>query len=461
MRSHFCSLFIFLAFTSPLAAAQPPAPPLPAASTASPLDQLTALAESGDDWSMWLLYLIYADQIYPDTPPTFDLPKDKRPLWDLARAAANARNHDLAPRTAITWLKRAADAGNLPAIDDLGFIYETGWADVPKDTGKAAVLIQAAIDRSSYASMIALGRHYQHGDRGVEKDQKKATDLFNAAALILRKRVDAGDARAKVYLAQFHRDGLGGIAKDTTRALDLYTQAANEGDASAMGIVGYLLFFGKKDFPKDEPVGINWIRKAADRGESNAMYYLAMLVRDEKVSDIKPTRAIALLRRAAERDSMNARFALAQAYEYGMFGLTRNHAVALDWYRRAADADVAAAIYELGYFAYYGKDQPRDLPAAAKFLRRAADLDIAEAMVLLAHMHRAGEGGLERSDAKAVALLQKAVEAEDMYAMSELADMYDEGAGGLAKDPAKAEALLKSAAAKGYEEAKRKLETRK
>ena len=70
------------------------------------------------------------------------------------------------------WLKRSADLGYVPAIYELGMMYETGGV-VHQDMSEAVKLYGQAAANGQPEAFVALGNLYAEG-RGVKQDRQKA-----------------------------------------------------------------------------------------------------------------------------------------------------------------------------------------------------------------------------------------------------------------------------------------------
>jgi TPR repeat protein len=118
--------------------------------------------------------------------------------------------------------------------------------------------------------------------------------------------------------------------------------------------------------------------------------------------------------------------------------------------RAAAEAGDLAAMEELGERFYYGlREAPKDDAQAVVWRRRAAAGNVARAQSAFAFMHTNGEGGLEKSDSKAVALYRAAVAAGFVDALFNLGCCFDDGRG-VPQDRAEAVRLWLQAADKGH-----------
>ncbi|MHB8270761.1 protein kinase domain-containing protein, partial [Bradyrhizobium sp.] len=137
--------------------------------------------------------------------------------------------------------------------------------------------------------------------------------------------------------------------------------------------------------------------------------------KDTQDSASKPARAPADGRKVSEKDVMaayeaknyaNARelaepcakdgnpdcqFIMARLFETGSAG-PKDPGAAADWYRKAADAGLAKARYNLGGLYYRGEGVPKDPRIAAEWFSKAAYQNHAGAQFNLATLYEAGDG---------------------------------------------------------------------
>ncbi|MGH6953553.1 MAG: tetratricopeptide repeat protein, partial [Alphaproteobacteria bacterium] len=103
---------------------------------------------------------------------------------------------------AMKWYRKAADQGDAPAQNNLGFMYDSGWG-VPQDYAEAAKWYRKAADQGIAIAQLNLGVSYELGDGGP-RDYVEAHKWFNLAA----SRFPPGELRDKT---EERRDGLAEI----------------------------------------------------------------------------------------------------------------------------------------------------------------------------------------------------------------------------------------------------------
>ncbi|KAJ3249465.1 hypothetical protein HDU77_007704 [Chytriomyces hyalinus] len=153
---------------------------------------------------------------------------------------------------AAKYYERAAEAGIVDAIRDLGDCYEYGNGVPQSYEISMRYYTQAAKFEDSW-SLHYLGDSYRHGIR-VQKDYAKALQYFERAAL--RKH-----GEATCSLAFMLGEGIG-CKKDPVRAAKLYQQSAALGSGIGAYNAGVVFQFGS-GVPANSLTAIEFYRKAA------------------------------------------------------------------------------------------------------------------------------------------------------------------------------------------------------
>ena len=81
----------------------------------------------------------------------------------------------------IEGKRKLANAGDITALDYLGYCYYCGTDGDNKDEKEAVRLFKLAADQGYANAQSNLGLCYQHGT-GVNKDEKEAVRLYKLAA---------------------------------------------------------------------------------------------------------------------------------------------------------------------------------------------------------------------------------------------------------------------------------------
>jgi hypothetical protein len=142
------------------------------------------------------------------------------------------------------------------------------------------------------------------------------------------------------------------------------------------------------------------LQRLADAGDSRSIVGLALAKLDRQRAGYDPDGAVTLLEQAVAAGDADAKYRLAKLLEGG-FGVPADPARALTLYSEAAEGGVAAAVNDMGYFAFTGElGVPKDRDRALGLFRKAADLGHTEAMFNLASFAANGKApGLGATDA--------------------------------------------------------------
>jgi len=172
---------------------------------------------------------------------------------------------------AVVWFEKAAKAGNISALINLGLCYRYGIGTIV-DMGKAIELNEKAAAKNETKAMCNLASIYSMGE-GVEKDEKKAVELWAKAA-------NLGDPIGQSCLGEMYMLGKG--------VTQNYTQAAY------------------------------WSRKAHEGGADGATDNLAILYQKGLGVEKDEKKAFSLYSEAAERNNLHSRVSMAECYIEGL-----------------------------------------------------------------------------------------------------------------------------------------------
>lgn len=139
--------------------------------------------------------------------------------------------------------------------------------------------------------------------------------------------------------------------------------------------------------------------------------------------------AVSWYRKAADQGNTSAESALGLSYDYGL-GVPKDPMQATSWYRKAADRGSVSAQLELGLRYEGAKGVPQDFRQAAFWFRKAADQGDASAQYFLATEYTySGPMYIGPDYAQAAFWYRKAADQGMSYAISSLVDCYDRGKG--------------------------------
>jgi TPR repeat protein len=170
-----------------------------------------------------------------------------------------------------------------------------------------------------------------------------------------------------------------GVDQNRPHAAELFRWAAERGQLDAQDVLGDMLLHGL-GVPRDEKEAFRWFSRAATSGHSDAQFGVAK----------DPALAVDWYRKSAERNDPEAMTQLGFHLRQGS-GVAWNEAEAMHWFRKAAvmhnvDAQVALA---WGYMHGLGGG-PQDYAAAAAWFTRAAEKGSAAAQLNLGTLYERG-----------------------------------------------------------------------
>ena len=203
------------------------------------------------------------------------------------------------------------------------------------------------------------------------------------------KRVKANpdDAPAMTLLGEIYREGYA-VKRNLPEAARWYRLAADRGDRQAQFALAlaYLAGAGVQQSARDARL---WFEKAAAQRHAGALYNLGVLALE---TDIRDFRLVAkYFQEAADLGDMDAAYGLAVLYREGT-GVTADKAKSVLYLRKAADEKHLAAMVEYAIALFNGDGVEKDEAGAAKYFARAAGLNSAVAQNRLARLYVVGRG---------------------------------------------------------------------
>jgi TPR repeat protein len=154
---------------------------------------------------------------------------------------------------AATFIRHAAERGNVAAQFVLGTLYTTGDSSLPKDYTEAATWWRKAADQGDADAEEGLGTLYANG-LGVLKDDTEALKWF-------RKAADQGSAKGQFRAGQTYLLG-NGVEVDLKRAAEWFQRAATQGYTEAQGVLAVMYMLGQ-GVPRDYVLAYMWANLAA------------------------------------------------------------------------------------------------------------------------------------------------------------------------------------------------------
>ena len=264
-------------------------------------------------------------------------------IGTLYREGLNGISRDY--QLAIEWYQKGIDAGKVPSITAMGYMYFRGFGIV-RDYDKAYDLFQQAADLGDGYAMYLIGNMYELGIK-VEKDDEEALSWY-------QKSADAGYEFARVKIAEYtiYIDG------DTEKGLALYQEAADG------GILEAYLFLGDYYWEAESMAAAKpYYTKGAELGEKVCMGKLGNMYVTGKGSEKSYTQAIEWLTKGSEAGDPASMASLADQYFVGYFGNSKPERAKILYTEAAARGDayaLRAVAYRMHAKPTTGYDQSKD-----------------------------------------------------------------------------------------------------
>jgi TPR repeat protein len=214
--------------------------------------------------------------------------------------------------------------------------------------------------------------------------------------MLAAEELQSSDSGTASYGRDFDRGMTAFRAADYQKAMEAWTTIAKQGHPRAEACLAYLYAHGM-GVPEDD------------------------------------TKAVDLYRQATEQGDAAGENGLANMYENGRGGLTRNLAEAVKWYRQSADQNFAEAAANLGVMYQNGWGVPRSDAEAVTWYRKAAEHGNAAGELWLSWMYLNGQG-VAANPVEAAIWARKAADQGFGEAENNLGYMYENGIGGLPRD---------------------------
>jgi TPR repeat protein len=147
---------------------------------------------------------------------------------------------------ALQWFLKAAQKGNVTAMNMVGRCHENGWG-TEIDYFAAANWYRQAARKGLDAAMYNYANLLQAG-RGVTQDHVTAVALYREAA-------DLGHAKSMTKIGRYYEDGLV-LEKDADAAMFCYQAGAEGGDFR-----GQFSYAGMLAARGDMAQAVKWLRK--------------------------------------------------------------------------------------------------------------------------------------------------------------------------------------------------------
>lgn len=238
--------------------------------------------------------------------------------------------------------------------------------------------------------------------QGVQKDEKKALQYFQAAS-------DKGYVSADNALAVLYDEGIA-VKQDKILALKYYEKAAESNDASALYNLAAYYYENDPTNPKLQ----QYLTQPISSKDSEALNLKARI----QMNNGNFKEAYQLFTKSAWQQNPEAFFYLSLMNKEGK-GMPQNNQKALTYLRKSAELNQPNALFALGTMYLKGEGVQQDMNKALPLLEKAAQMGHTKAIVNLAIMYQRGDG-VEQNIPKSIQLLQVAAAQGDQQAIQAL-----------------------------------------
>ncbi len=162
-------------------------------------------------------------------------------------------------------------------------------------------------------------------------------------------------------------------------------QSANENNVRAAFLMG------KFERGIDENKSIAWFRKAAEKGNAAAAFFIGVAYNHGNKVKKDAKEAFKWFKKSADGGFSQALIEIGLAYNAGRV-VKRDLKAAFNYYLKGAQLGDSDGLYQVGWCFYNGNGVKKDLAEAAKWYRKAAELNDEDAQYDLAMMYHLGKG---------------------------------------------------------------------
>ncbi len=324
--------------------------------------------------------------------------------FDLACAYADGDGVPQNSRTAYRWFRKAAEQGDREAITAVGYCLLNGEG-VDSDHRAAVEWFRKGIKLGDRDAPLYLASCLLYGE-GVEVDVDEGLRMAREAW------DESQDPQFAYLIARAHEE----LLDDDVEARAWHRRAADKGDDEAMLSLGDMHRFGLGG-KRNLKVAFSWYEASSEAGNLEGLATLAYCYAVGEGVAIDETKAFELYERAAELGDEESRMSVAACYLHGA-GVPVDADRGMALLAELAESNPSAAM-RLAELLYDGERVPQDFEATARWLQDAAKRDVPEAITFLGVLHWNGEG-VEKDRQKARQLYAQAAALDEPHALYNL-----------------------------------------
>jgi uncharacterized protein len=213
---------------------------------------------------------------------------------------------------------------------------------------------------------------------------------------LLQERAASGDPESQCRMGILYARGKG-VTRDEAVAADWFRKAAEQGFAEAQYILGVMYVHGR-GVRENHAEAFKWLNLAAAQGYRDAARERENLARKLSLGQVESPSTMGRPLSPFEQDQMKAKSGDVEAQYrvgaafYNGSGVEKNLVHALEWLRKAAEANHVIAQTSLGWMYERGEGVEQDGKVAAQWYSKAARKGFAMAQFNLGTLYEKGLG---------------------------------------------------------------------
>ncbi len=249
-------------------------------------------------------------------------------FFELGEKYKNGVNAEQDGNLSVRYYRIAAELGFTRAQYKLGLCYRDGFG-VDIDINSALLWFKKAAEQGDINAKYNIGNIYEWTNNSLDTSAFLDTVIYAGILLSVNK----DDIDALGVLGACLINGKGG-EKNEEKGFEYLKQAAEKGNSNAQAYIGYLFIKGK-GVEKNKEEAIKWFKMSANQGNSWGQralgyYYL-------KTDDIEDNKKLAVywLRKSANQGDSKSQWLLGVRYFLGE-GVKRDYDLAFHWFEESA-----------------------------------------------------------------------------------------------------------------------------
>jgi TPR repeat protein len=306
-------------------------------------------------------------------------------------------------------------------------------------------------DNKTEEILVHVQKYMEFADKNVDKiDLQKLREISIVERVIKEAKQRKIWKESANYIAAYKAEEI----EDYKAALNYYKLEAATGNLPAMvnifRITSNMVSSGLlKDSNKEMADAVEWLKKAAEREYTYALYFLGEFYSSGQVVEKNFEKAIFYFKKAAENGHTGALSELGYLYSEGEV-VSQNYDVSLSYYKTAALKGNSHAIFVIGIMYEDGEGCEKNASTALKYYLKAAELGSTAAMNSIGFAYEYGELGKNEDFKEALKWYQKGADLGNARSMINIGDLYFDGSG-VEKDYKIAVSWYEKANTAGYE----------